>query len=307
MLRSLFAIAAAALLLDRAYCATTAVSYDFNDYSQMADWTVDSNSHHEGATFYPIGPEETWKDAGGVDGSGHVRMLHDNAPPNVSFTLTAHTFDRDSAHITFSVGSNNPDTLVLRFNDAWFFHYYAPAWSTGDTASLGGATWQNPTFNYSAMTSLSAPDWPGAVYNDFDVTIINGIVDITVNGEVLVTGADWNALLEPTGNVFRLESWIASYVALDNYAQGPADVPTSDGDFNLDGLVDGADFLMWQRGESTSPLSTTDLDAWKSDFGVGSGAAIVPEPSTSALAVVLFGSAVIGMIACRQSSRRTGR
>ena len=31
------------------------------------------------------------------------------------------------------------------------------------------------------------------------------------------------------------------------------------GDFNNDGVVDGADFLAWQRGESPEPLSAADL------------------------------------------------
>lgn len=303
MFRPLIVMAAVAAIIEHAQGATPTVNYDFNDYSQMADWTVEDNFHHDGANFYPIGPEDTWIAAGGVEGSGHVRLLHNNAPPNVSLTLTGHTFDRDSAHISFSVGSNNPDTLVFRFGDAWFFHYYAQAWSTGDVPSLGGATWGNPPFNYSAMTSLSAPEWPGAVYNDFDVTIIDGIVDIAVNDEVLVIGADWNPLLQPTGNVFRLESWIGSYVAFDNYSQGPADAPSGDGDFDLDGIVDGTDFLLWQRGESNSPLSPADLDAWKGAFGAGGDATAVPEPATSLLACILLGSAVVGRLACRRSSR----
>jgi hypothetical protein len=39
------------------------------------------------------------------------------------------------------------------------------------------------------------------------------------------------------------------------------------GDFDGDGLVTGADFLMWQRGESPNPLSASDLAAWEANYG----------------------------------------
>ena len=43
------------------------------------------------------------------------------------------------------------------------------------------------------------------------------------------------------------------------------------GDFNADGLVDGADFLVWQRAESAWPMSATELSAWQTHFGNYSG------------------------------------
>ena len=44
--------------------------------------------------------------------------------------------------------------------------------------------------------------------------------------------------------------------------------PPQPGDFNDDGVVDGADFLRWQRGGSPLPLSAVDLLAWKTNFGI---------------------------------------
>ncbi|WP_428305192.1 hypothetical protein [Lacipirellula sp.] len=60
-------------------------------------------------------------------------------------------------------------------------------------------------------------------------------------------------------------------------------------DFNGDGVVDGGDFLTWQRGYG-SQYDDADLAAWKSAFaagpnGLGSVAA-VPEPHAAALAAV---------------------
>lgn len=61
------------------------------------------------------------------------------------------------------------------------------------------------------------------------------------------------------------------------------------GDFNEDGRVTGADFLVWQRGESSSPWSADDLMLWQSRFGAAEltvpGSAI-PEPTTGLLAAI---------------------
>ncbi|QEG37212.1 hypothetical protein [Bythopirellula goksoeyrii] len=55
------------------------------------------------------------------------------------------------------------------------------------------------------------------------------------------------------------------------------------GDFNNDGLVDGADFLVWQRGDSRDSLGSEDLVDWQINYGLplGGGPVIaVPEPAT---------------------------
>jgi hypothetical protein len=61
------------------------------------------------------------------------------------------------------------------------------------------------------------------------------------------------------------------------------------GDFDLDGDVDGADFLAWQSGDSPHPISATDLDDWQGRFGAGpalsAAANAVPEPVTSMLVI----------------------
>lgn len=63
------------------------------------------------------------------------------------------------------------------------------------------------------------------------------------------------------------------------------------GDFDGDGLVDGQDFLLWQRGESTNGLTAGDLLEWQENFGASAApnAASVPEPSSAAIVAVMFG------------------
>ena len=80
----------------------------------------------------------------------------------------------------------------------------------------------------------------------------------------------------------------------------PSSTGTSPGDFDLDGDVDGRDFLIWQRGGSPNSLSASDLADWQAYYGTGplvsalrlppaaEAASPVPEPSVwSLLAVAL--------------------
>lgn len=72
--------------------------------------------------------------------------------------------------------------------------------------------------------------------------------------------------------------------------QRPDGVP---GDFDGDDDVDGRDFLIWQRGESTTgPLDAGDLADWQANFGAGAplaAATSVPEPTTLLLLVSVGG------------------
>ncbi len=79
------------------------------------------------------------------------------------------------------------------------------------------------------------------------------------------------------------------------------------GDYNSDGKVDAADYVIWRKGGSPNPNSQTDYDTWRSNFGAGTGAgsgtlsngATVPEP-TSILLVLMGVAALAG-------SRRVSR
>lgn len=77
------------------------------------------------------------------------------------------------------------------------------------------------------------------------------------------------------------------------------------GDFDLDGDVDGYDFLKWQRGESPNPLSNTDLTAWQNNYEMtvplSASSAAVPEQTSAMLVVV----AALACCALRQQSAGT--
>ncbi len=87
-----------------------------------------------------------------------------------------------------------------------------------------------------------------------------------------------------------------------SFGQGTFAAAASPGDFNGDDVVDGADFLLWQQGESSQPLSASDLNDWQAAFAAGSLAAsqLVPEPCSALIALAATG-------ALRVSRRRTRR
>ena len=60
---------------------------------------------------------------------------------------------------------------------------------------------------------------------------------------------------------------------------------SANGDFDLDGDVDVADLLLWQRGGSPNPFSPGDLALWESTFTGGPVSAVnaVPEPASAAM------------------------
>jgi hypothetical protein len=73
---------------------------------------------------------------------------------------------------------------------------------------------------------------------------------------------------------------------VDNVSITGTLIPGLEGDFNNDGSVDAADFVMWQKTNSGDPGAYI---TWSTHFGESSGgagaAAGVPEPTSSLLAV----------------------
>jgi hypothetical protein len=76
-----------------------------------------------------------------------------------------------------------------------------------------------------------------------------------------------------------------------------------DGDFDFDGDTDGNDFLLWQRGQSTNPLSSGDLADWQANFGLPAtvAGAPVPEPATGVIAAL--GAAMAAAMQRRKRKR----
>jgi hypothetical protein len=67
--------------------------------------------------------------------------------------------------------------------------------------------------------------------------------------------------------------------------------PVIAGDYNNDGKVDGADYVLWRKDPASYGGDPGGYDTWRANFGTGSGSgaslASVPEPSSAMLLVVV--------------------
>ena len=76
------------------------------------------------------------------------------------------------------------------------------------------------------------------------------------------------------------------------------------GDANLDGVVDGGDFLAWQRGFGKAAPSLTDgdfngdgvvdgsdLTIWRGAFGAAGTVAVAAVPECNSIALAMIGAA----------------
>ncbi|BBO32803.1 hypothetical protein [Lacipirellula parvula] len=132
--------------------------------------------------------------------------------------------------------------------------------------------WINPTPGNAAAEAT-----PTIVDESFDTPNLGGTLPIAAFHMRNDTNTPGNVLIDE----IRVGTTFADVL--------PAAAAGLPGDFNGDEIVDGADFLVWQRGSSPQPLSTSDLDLWKANFGsVGSAASAlsVPEPASLTLAAL---------------------
>ncbi|BBO33598.1 PEP-CTERM sorting domain-containing protein [Lacipirellula parvula] len=102
-----------------------------------------------------------------------------------------------------------------------------------------------------------------------------------------------------------------TFVIHDWAWENQADVPIMTGagglgDFNVDGVVNGADFLVWQRSFGDT-YDAADLEDWKSAFGNGVAAATtvaaVPEPG--ALGLLAAGAGGLEILRRRHGRRKS--
>jgi hypothetical protein len=155
---------------------------------------------------------------------------------------------------------------------------------TGNANTFGKITLAEGTYSFEAWQRQGGGDsgleiWAAA--GDFLATGFNAAAFFPLSSETLAG----NTQLPNTG---------LGLVA------GPGTGPTAKpGDFDLDGDVDGRDFLVWQRGGSPNPRSAADLALWKTNFGTAVAAAgAVPEPGSLVLAL-----AALGMVAAAARRR----
>jgi hypothetical protein len=88
-------------------------------------------------------------------------------------------------------------------------------------------------------------------------------------------------------------------------------IPRLDGDFNDDGIVDSADYVVWQK--TSGSVNQAGYNTWRANFGMGATVAVqsssVPEPANvfPALTLAAFTSALLSRRIVRPLLSRRGR
>jgi hypothetical protein len=111
---------------------------------------------------------------------------------------------------------------------------------------------------------------------------------------------EWSSLSEFTTAMNSVESATGSGIDIENYYRLRAVVPQP-GDFNGNGIVDAADYVLWRKALNTT-YSQNDYDAWCTHFGQSTGSgmdtATVLEPAS--VTIVLSGISLCLMVASRR-------
>ncbi|WP_428305346.1 hypothetical protein [Lacipirellula sp.] len=183
-----------------------------------------------------------------------------------------------------------------------------------DETALAALAGKNVLANFALEVTTLVGDAPVAFAADYRLSVSSDYAGDGSDLQVLAWLDDaWSETpftFDATAGMAVLEDWTAGEAWLAIVQTAAASLP---GDYDDNGLVDGADFLAWQRAfggatplhnETASPgiVDAEDLNVWKQHFGVNGDASTavvqVPEPSAFALALV-----VIAPFACRKPRR----
>jgi hypothetical protein len=195
-----------------------------------------------------------------------------------------------------------PDTMVAALNSAGFIIDFNNDGGPWEGALGSGLTFIPINNDSSFWFIVTGFDDFGFQGNHDQSGAYHVYVDIYNDFNEYEETFEYDDFLEPNEvDSFSLDGFNTNYtydVFIDNTVGGAS----NDGDFDSDGDVDGRDFLRWQRGNSPSPFSSTDLAAWQAGYGTPLVATLgeenptrsvglrVPEPGTW----VLIGLAVCG-------------
>lgn len=116
----------------------------------------------------------------------------------------------------------------------------------------------------------------------------NGVATDTM-GSVYIAGTTWGSLGGP--NAGYTDAFIAKY--FDGQL----------GDYNHDGTVDAADYVVWRNGLASGLFTQADYDVWRTNFGAtAAGAAAAPQsaagasvPEPRAIVLTVLGLAAVAM------------
>jgi hypothetical protein len=224
--------------------------------------------------------------------------LQDGASPTATNQLVAMGLNNNQ--LAGANGGNRYMARILGYNPA-------------DEGETGGAAGSFFKFNDYGDAGLRSEGWHNLMVeittDDGLSTDYNFYVDGVLAETVLNVGT---AASIRSYDIIRMGAGVSSTeiayydnFKLETFVTGTT--PAANADFNNDNIVDGADFLIWQRGfggagtpatgdaNGDLQINDADLTIWKNQFGTDPTPALaavgaIPEPATAALA----GLALVG-------------
>ena len=161
----------------------------------------------------------------------------------------------DDSNVSGNWIYDDPSAWDIGFADASFFEA-----TRSGTAGVGRSV--DIDFVGTSLV-LSGMQWGDSDPNgEFRVT---GTYDWAIDGGTLGSGTI-NATLDVDFGV-RWPELIVNGLPSGNHTLTLTNNGGNLGDYNVDGMVDGLDFLEWQRGNSLTPGSGDDLEAWQVNYG----------------------------------------
>lgn len=166
-----------------------------------------------------------------------------------------------------------------------FKNFFTTRFPTDATLDYNSNTDAFHTFRVAREPGSS--DW--LVWRD-GVPLANAIASDDAGGDMFFQFGDGSTTLG--GPTIQMD-----YVRFDSTgAYSPSGAQLLAGDYNNDGVVNAADYVLWRNGgplqnDSTPGVQPADYDVWKSNFGnsqssgLGSTASSVPEPNTLLIAL----------------------
>ncbi|BBO33596.1 matrixin family metalloprotease [Lacipirellula parvula] len=218
------------------------------------------------------------------------------------------TLGADAATGTLVLADETNFVSIANANDLDYFAFTVTAPSSVDlTLTPRGASYNEriggTNDNYTTTNAAQASNLSLELYG-----LINGVATLLASAAPQPIGIAellTDVELPTAADYFVRVAGDASNLQFYELAISVTHMPvtTLPGDFDLDGDVDGADFLVWQRGFGNS-YDADDLAVWRENFGATSAtataAAAVPEPSGALLMAAAF--AGLGLVARLRSA-----
>lgn len=225
---------------------------------------------------------------------------------------------------TFTTGTTGPDVgYTAQPNAVRFDLFYASSAGNGFVFATKDGTQTNGANNVAGSNSLVPDGTYHVVFDYVPATDTSGVGTAGSSMSASVTNGTttWFASLSPLLNA----PWFFDAFSLDSFGVIPRSTsgavqngvfdfaisnvdytggteyvaPAVPGDYNGNGLVDGADYVVWRKGgplqnevDTPGTVNAADYTEWRSRFGntsgsgSGLGGGAVPEPTAAALAML---------------------